>query len=85
MVKRGLSKQEDNRRVQILVTPELKKRLDDIFPWGEWNRTAVMMLEWLCDMHDTIGNHIFLLFRKGDFAEIVRRQVAEIEKEKVDG
>lgn len=81
--RKGISDQTENKRVQILVPPELKARLDNIFRWGEWNSTAISFLEWLCDMHDKMGNQIFLIFRQGQFSELVKRQIEEAQNDDI--
>lgn len=58
-------------RIHIRVDRELKKRLDSIFKWGEFNSSFVEILEWLCTMHDKHGDTAFLIFRKGDLSKFL--------------
>ncbi len=64
---------QEFRRIQIRVTPEMKAAHDRLFRWGEWNRFATELIEWLIEAHAKMGDGVFLLFRKGDISSIIRK------------
>lgn len=61
-------------RVSVRVDVDLKKRMDNVFKWGEFNNVMVEVLNWICDMHDRHGDAAFLLFRSGRLQEFFKKE-----------
>lgn len=66
---------DNDTRIQINVTAELKRRHGRIFEWGEWNRVGVQIIEWICDMHDKYGDAAFLIFRSGELGKFLQKEI----------
>ena len=73
---------QDFRRIQISVPPDLKDRFDKVFKWGEWNQVGISIIEWILEMHDKFGDAIFLAFRRGDVAELIRKGIKDAQDKK---
>lgn len=61
-------------RVSVRVDFELKKRMDKVFKWGEFNNTMCEVLSWICSMHEKHGDAAFLLFRSGKLNEFFKKE-----------
>lgn len=76
-----MAKEKSEYKIGVRISPELYKRLNKHFEWGEKSRIITHVLEWMCDKVEELGPGALMVFlRGGDLLDIIKK-----EEEKEDG